>query len=71
MPMFTIKPGCHVRVKIGLFEGAEGTVLNKCHEVRSVIALDLRQKSVTLEIDDCWLEPTLLDGSQSASTGAP
>jgi transcription antitermination factor NusG len=47
-----IEPGRRVRVKSGLFEGVEGTVLAKRGEGRSVIAVDLIQKSVTLEIDN-------------------
>ena len=62
--MYAIELGCHVRVKIGAFEGVEGTVLTKCHEGRSVIAVELLQKGVTLEIDDCRLELMLVPGSQ-------
>ena len=50
-------PGDRVRVCRGLVAGAEGNVLKHCGENRSLIALDLRQRGVTLEVDDASLEP--------------
>lgn len=49
-------PGCCVRVTAGPFAGVEGMVESKRGENRSLIALDLLQIGVTLEIDDCRLE---------------
>ena len=49
-------PGCYVRVAAGPFAGVEGMIESKRGENRSLIALDLLQIGVTLEIDDCRLE---------------
>lgn len=51
------KAGDRVRVAQGPFMGAEGTVRQVCAPARLVLALDLLQAGVSLEIDQRFLEP--------------
>jgi transcription antitermination factor NusG len=52
-----LKPGDQVRVKSGPFAGVEGTVVSRCRRTRIVVAVRLIQQGVSLELDDCQLEP--------------
>lgn len=49
-------PGDRVRVCDGVFAGAEGTVLARCRESRLLISVELKQRGVSLEVDDASLE---------------
>ncbi|HUY90212.1 MAG TPA: hypothetical protein VMV10_15855 [Pirellulales bacterium] len=50
-------PGDRVRVFCGVLAGVEGTVLIRRGESRLMIAVDLQQPGVSLEVDDASLEP--------------
>ena len=50
-------PGDRVRVFCGAFAGVEGSVISRPGDGRLLIAIDLRQRGVTLEVDDAALEP--------------
>lgn len=52
-----LKAGDRVRVKNGPFAGVEGTVVSRCRKTRIVIAVRLIQQGVSLEVEDCQLEP--------------
>jgi transcription antitermination factor NusG len=49
-------PGDQVRVREGVFRDVEGTVLERAHESRLVVAVHLVQQGVTLEIDEQSLD---------------
>lgn len=51
--------GSRVRVRTGVFAGAEGTVASYCRNDRLIIDLNLDIRGVTLELEDRMLE--LLD----------
>ena len=48
--------GNRVRVYCGVFAGVEGSVIALCGANRLVIAVDLQQKGISLEIDDAAIE---------------
>ena len=50
-------PGDRVRVCCGAFADVEGSVISRPGDGRVLIAIDLRQRGVTLEVDDSALEP--------------
>lgn len=52
-----IKPGQRVRVRRGPLEGLEGTVESRRGKTRLVVALQMLQQGVSLEIDDMLIEP--------------
>jgi transcription antitermination factor NusG len=49
--------GDRVRVACGVFTGVEGRVVERCAAGRLVVALDLVQSGVCLEIADGFLAP--------------
>lgn len=50
--------GERVRVGSGVFAGAEGFVLEYRHSSRLLLAVDVQQQGITLEIDVSALDPT-------------
>jgi hypothetical protein len=50
------KPGDRVRVRSGVMEAIEGTVLGRAVPCRIIMSVDLAQPGVTLEIDDQQVE---------------
>ncbi|HEX7380433.1 MAG TPA: antitermination protein NusG [Pirellulales bacterium] len=52
-----LKAGDRVRVKSGSLAGVEGTVLARCRKCRLIVAVNLLQQGVSVEIDDHLLEP--------------
>ncbi len=51
-----LKPGDRVRVIRGSLEGVEGTVVSRRRKCRLVVAVNLIQQGVSVEIDDYLLE---------------
>jgi transcription antitermination factor NusG len=49
--------GDQVRVLSGVFEGIEGRVLDRRGRSRLFVAIDFLQQGVSVELDDCILEP--------------
>lgn len=52
-----LQAGDRVRVKNGPFAGVEGTIVSRCRKSRIVVAVRLIQQGVSLEVEDCQLEP--------------
>ena len=52
-----LQPGDRVRIRSGPFSGLDGTICRRKNETRLVVWVKLLQQGVSLEIDDCWLEP--------------
>ncbi|HWB11260.1 MAG TPA: transcription termination/antitermination NusG family protein [Pirellulales bacterium] len=52
-----LKEGDHVRVKGGALAGVEGTVVARRRKCRLIVAVNLIQQGVSIEIDDHLLEP--------------
>lgn len=52
-----LKAGDRVRVKSGAFAGVEGTVVARRRKCRLIVAVNLIQQGVSIEIDDHLLEP--------------
>jgi hypothetical protein len=50
-------PGQHVRVKVGLLKGLEGTVICRRQLTRLLVAVNFLQQGASIEVDDCLLEP--------------
>jgi transcription antitermination factor NusG len=50
-------PGQWVRIKAGSMAGMEGTVLRRQGKTRLVVAVQLLQQGVSVEVDDFLLEP--------------
>lgn len=50
------KPGDHVRVRNGAFQGVEGMVVSRQGTCRLIIAVDLMQTGVSLEINENRIE---------------
>jgi hypothetical protein len=48
--------GDRVRVCSGLFEGVEGTIIAHLGVCRVILAVDLDQAGVSLEVDECQIE---------------
>lgn len=48
--------GERVRVREGVFQGVEGTVTERARAERLIVALDLVQTGILLEIDEQQLE---------------
>jgi transcriptional antiterminator RfaH len=46
-----------VRVKSGAFQGLEGIVCRRKNETRLIVWIKMLQQGVSLELDDCLLEP--------------
>jgi hypothetical protein len=53
----SLLPGDRVRVKSGCMTGLEGTVLKRKGRTRLLVAVNYLQQGVSIEIDDCMLEP--------------
>jgi transcription antitermination factor NusG len=52
-----LNAGDRVRVACGVFMGVEGRIVERCAAGRLVVALDLVQSGVCLEIADAFLAP--------------
>ncbi len=52
-----LKPGHRVRIKQGSMMGLEGTVLARRRRTRLVVAVAFLQRGVSVEVEDCTLEP--------------
>lgn len=52
-----LAPGRRVRIRSGAMEGLEGTVVSRVRETRLVVAVTFLRQGVSVEIDDCLLEP--------------
>lgn len=52
-----LKPGQRVRIKQGSMIGLEGTVLARRRHTRLVVAVEFLQRGVSVEVEDCILEP--------------
>jgi transcriptional antiterminator RfaH len=52
-----LSPGDRVRVKAGSLLGLEGTVIRRQRQTRLLVAVHFLQQGVSVEIDDCYLEP--------------
>ncbi|MFN7875727.1 MAG: transcription termination/antitermination NusG family protein [Pirellula sp.] len=53
----SLMPGNQVRVRSGCMSGLEGTVLKRKGRTRLLVAVNYLQQGVSIEIDDCMLEP--------------
>ena len=49
--------GRRIRIRNGSMAGLEGTVLRRCRRVRLVVAVTFLQQGVSIELDDCMVEP--------------
>ncbi|MCM8775352.1 MAG: hypothetical protein NC930_03240, partial [Candidatus Omnitrophica bacterium] len=56
-PFPYLKAGERVYVRAGPFKGAEGFIVRKNKHCRLVISLDLLMQSVSVEVDEAWVEP--------------
>jgi hypothetical protein len=52
-----LEPGTRVRVRSGPLHGYEGTVICRRGETRLLVAVQFLQQGVSMQIDDCDLEP--------------
>ena len=52
-----LQPGDRVRIRSGPFADLDGTICRRKNQTRLVVWVNLLQQGVSLEIDDCWLEP--------------
>ncbi len=50
-------PGDHVRIKTGSLRGLEGVVVKRHGRIRLLVAVNYLQQGVSVEIDDCAVEP--------------
>lgn len=57
-PQWPFVPGDRVRIGRGVFAGTEGFVLEYRQSTRLLLAVDVQQRGITLEIDGSALEPT-------------
>lgn len=69
-PPRRFEPGERVRVGSGVFAGAEGVVLECRQSSRLLLAVDMQQQGITLEIDGSALDPTEGILPRSALIGA-
>lgn len=58
-----LRPGQRVRVRHGCFAGIEGMVESRCRRTHLIVAVTFLQRGVSVEIEDCMLEP--LDDDKS------
>jgi transcription antitermination factor NusG len=56
-PEGRLQPGRRVRVKSGVMRGLEGLVTERRSRSRLLVAVDFIESGVSVEIDDCMLEP--------------
>ena len=56
-PEGRLQPGRRVRVRSGVMRGLEGVVTRRRSRSRLLVAVDFLQSGVSVEIDDCMLEP--------------
>jgi transcriptional antiterminator RfaH len=52
-----LTPGHPVRIKTGSLQGLEGVVVKRHGKTRLLVAVTYLQQGVSIEIDDCALEP--------------
>ncbi|MFO7903452.1 MAG: transcription termination/antitermination NusG family protein [Pirellulaceae bacterium] len=52
-----LQPGDPVRIKSGALKGLEGCVIKRHGKARLLVAVTYLQQGVSVEIDDCALEP--------------
>lgn len=52
-----LAPGQRIRIRSGAFAGMEGTVESRRGRCRLVVAVAFLQQGVSIELDDCQLEP--------------
>lgn len=52
-----LQPGDPVRIKNGVLKGLEGCVIKRHGKARLLVAVTYLQQGVSVEIDDCALEP--------------
>jgi transcriptional antiterminator RfaH len=52
-----LTPGDDVRIKTGSLRGLEGVVVKRHGKTRLLVAVNYLQQGVSVEIDDCALEP--------------
>lgn len=50
-------PGRRVRIRHGCMAGMEGKVLSRCRRTRLVVEVRFLQQGISVEVDDCMLEP--------------
>ena len=51
-----LQPGTLVRVRNGVFQGYEGTVLRRENETRLLVAVRFMEQGVSVKLEDCQLE---------------
>jgi len=52
-----LKPGQRVRIRAGAMAGLEGVVVKRRNQLRLLVWVTMLQQGVSLDIDDCLLEP--------------
>ena len=52
-----LKPNQRVRIRAGALAGLEGMVVKRRNELRLLVWVTMLQQGVSLDIDDCLLEP--------------
>ena len=52
-----LRKGCRVRVRSGPMSGTEGILVRRKDHFRIVVSIDLIQRSVAAEVDECDVEP--------------
>jgi hypothetical protein len=52
-----LRPGQRVRVRGGSFAGIEGIIESRCRQTRLIVGITFLQRGISIEIDDCLLEP--------------
>ena len=52
-----LRKGCRVRVRSGPMSGTQGILVRRKDQCRIVVSIDLIQRSVAAEVDECDVEP--------------
>ena len=52
-----LRKGCRVRVRSGPMSGTEGILIRRKDHFRVVVSIELIQRSVAAEVDECDIEP--------------
>jgi transcription antitermination factor NusG len=73
-PESRLLPGDQVRVKTGSFAGFEGTIVQRKHETRLLVAVNFMQQGASVLLQDCQLEylgpPTTLANTHEKVKGS-
>ena len=66
-----IAVGSHVRIEGGPLHGLEGILVKAKGGHRLAVSIQLLQRTVAVEIEDCWVRELFKRGASSAADSAP